>query len=220
MKLTNNLYMYPEKGMLDANTYVIQDKTTVLFDPGMTDYLPYKLKDMKADGIDPQSIKIIVNTHLHLDHYCANEPLKKITGAMILIHPLQKAHRKETIVLVSQFFGVPEVEFTEDEIIQGNTLDTGDMHIELIHCPGHSPDNICFYERQSKILICADVIFDQNVGRTDLPGGSAAELKQSIERLSQLDVEYLLPGHMGLVSGREKIKQNFEFLKRFVVDYL
>jgi|WetSurMetagenome_2_1015567.scaffolds.fasta_scaffold247698_1 hydroxyacylglutathione hydrolase len=220
MKLTNNLYMYPEKGMLDANTYVIKDKTTVLFDPGMTDFLPYKLKDMKADGIDPQSIKCIFNTHLHLDHYCANEPLKKITGARILIHPLQKAHRKETIVLVSQFFGVPEVEFTEDEIIQGDTLNTGDMHFDLIPSPGHSPDNICFYERQSKILICADVLFDQNAGRTDLPGGSAEELKQSIERLSQLDVEYLLPGHMGIVSGREKVKQNFEFLKRFVVDYL
>jgi hydroxyacylglutathione hydrolase len=220
MKLTKYLYMYPEKGMLDANTYVIQDKTTVLFDPGLPDFLPYKLKDMKADGIDPQSIKIITNTHLHGDHTWANDAMKKITGARIIIHPLQKAHWKETVVLVSQFLDVPEVEFTEDEIFPGNTLDTGYLHFELIHAPGHSPDNICFYERQIKILICADVIFDQNVGRTDFPGGNAAELKQSVERLSQLDVEYLLPGHMGIVSGREKVKQNFGFLKSFVLDYL
>jgi hydroxyacylglutathione hydrolase len=220
MKLTKYLYMYPEKGMLDANTYIIKDKTSVLFDPGLNDFLPAKLKDMKADGIDPQSIKIIANTHLHGDHCWSNDMLKKLSGARILLHPLQKAHWKETIVLTSQFFGVPEVEFNEDEIIKDDTLDTGEVQFELIPSPGHSPDSICFYERQSKLLICGDVIFDQNTGRVDLPGGNATELKQSIDTLSQLDIEYLLPGHMNIVSGREKVRQNFEFIKRFVVDYL
>ncbi len=217
MKLIKNIYAYPEKGMLDANTYVIKDKTTVLIDIGLNDYLPAKIKDMEKDGIDITKIDIIANTHLHSDHCWANDALKKLSGAKIMLHPLQKAHWKESIVLVSQFFALPEVEFAEDGLFPDGTLTTGEMSFDLIPCPGHSADSICFYERESKALICGDVVFAQNVGRIDLPGGGIEALNRSVESLSKLDIEYLLPGHMGAVNGRQRVKQNFEFIKQFVL---
>ena len=112
------------------------------------------------------------------------------------------------------------MEFTQDDLLEDDKLNTGEMEFELIPSPGHSPDSICFYCRSEKILICGDVIFNQNTGRVDLPGGSASELKQSIERLSQLEIEYLLPGHMDIVVGREKVKRNFEFIKQYVLGHL
>jgi glyoxylase-like metal-dependent hydrolase (beta-lactamase superfamily II) len=59
-----------------------------------------------------------------------------------------------------------------------------------------------------------------NTGRVDLPGGSADDLKKSIESLSLLDVELLLPGHMGGVGGKENVKQNFEYIRKNVFPWL
>jgi len=220
MRLIKNLYFYPEKGMMDCNTYVIKDETSIIIDPGLTQFLPQLLQDLHQDGIDPKDIDIIANTHLHGDHCWANEAFKKISGAKILLHPLQKDFWNEAVIQSSRFFGVPAAEFTQDELLENDKLNTGEMEFELIPSPGHSPDSICFYCKKEKILICGDVIFNQNTGRVDLPGGSANELKQSIERLSQLEIEYLLPGHMDIVVGREKVKLNFEFIKQYVLGYL
>ncbi len=175
---------------------------------------------MQRDGIDPKDIDIIANTHLHGDHCWADEAFKKVSGAKILLHPVQKKFWEAAVIQASRFFGVPAVEFTEDGLLDDDKLNTGEMEFELIPSPGHSPDSVCFYCRSEKILICGDVIFNQNTGRVDLPGGSADQLKQSIERLSQLEIEYLLPGHMDIVVGGEKVKRNFEFIKKYVFSYL
>jgi len=220
MRLTENLYFYPEKGMLDCNTYVIKDNTSIIIDPGLTQFLPELLQDLHRDGIDPKDITLITNTHLHGDHCWANDAFKKASGAKIVLHTQQKDSWDKTANQTSRFFGVPPVEFTPDSFFEEDRLNSGELEFELIHSPGHSPDSICFYCQSQKILICGDVIFNQNTGRVDLPGGSAQELKASIERLSQLDIEYLLPGHMDIVVGREKVKNNFEFIKKYVLGYL
>jgi glyoxylase-like metal-dependent hydrolase (beta-lactamase superfamily II) len=77
MKLLKNLYFYPEKGMMDCNTYVIKDKLSVLIDPGLNQFLPELLRDLQGDGIDPKTINIIMNTHLHGDHCCQTKTSKK-----------------------------------------------------------------------------------------------------------------------------------------------
>jgi hydroxyacylglutathione hydrolase len=220
MKLTKNLYFYPEKGMLDCNTYVIKDNTSIIIDTGLTQFLPELLQDLHRDGIDPKDIELITNTHLHGDHCWANDAFKKASGAKIILHTKQKDSWDKTVNQTSRFFGLPAVEFTPDNFFEEDRLNSGEMEFELIYSPGHSPDSICFYCQSQKILICGDVIFNQNTGRVDLPGGSAEQLKASIERLSQLDIEYLLPGHMDIVVGREKVVNNFEFIKKYVLGYL
>ena len=220
MELTKNLYFFAEKGMMDCNTYVVKDKTNLLIDAGLTQFLPALIEDMHRDGIDPKDIKLIANTHLHGDHCWANDAFKKLSGAEILMHPVQKQFGKAAAVQASQFFGVDNAEFSEDRLMDNERLNLGETEIELIPSPGHSPDSICYYIPNEKALICGDVIFNQNTGRVDLPGGSADQLKASIDRLSQLDVEYLLPGHMDIVVGRENVKNNFEFIKKYVFGYL
>jgi len=220
MKLTNNLYFYPEKGMLDCNTYVIKGDLSIIIDPGLTQFLPALIQDLRNDGIDPKDIDIITNTHLHGDHCWANEAFKEISGAKILSHPLQKRFHDISVIQAAKFFGLQPVEFKEDGYLDNNRLSTGDMEFEFIHSPGHSPDSISFYCKQERVLICGDVIFAQNTGRVDLPGGNADELKQSIEELSQLEIEYLLPGHMDIVTSTENVKSNFEFVKKHVFSWL
>ena len=220
MKLTNNLYYYPEKGMLDCNTYVIKGTSTIIIDPGSTQFLTALLQELRQDGIDAKDIDIIANTHLHGDHCGANEAFKQTSGAKILSHLLQKQFYNVTVIETARFFGFPPMEFTADSYTDNNKLDTGDMEFELISSPGHSPDSICFYCQKDKLLICGDVIFAGNTGRADLPGGNADELKHSIEELSQLEIDYLLPGHMNIVTSGKKVRSNFDFIKRSVLRWL
>ena len=106
MKLTDNLYFYPERGMLDANTYVITGKTSVIIDPGSAESLSSLIEDMSRDGLDPADIGLILNTHLHGDHCWANDRFREITGAKTLCHPLQKEHWPETVTDTARFFGL------------------------------------------------------------------------------------------------------------------
>ncbi|MFC1929412.1 MBL fold metallo-hydrolase [Chloroflexota bacterium] len=220
MKLTNNLYSYPEKGMLDCNTYVVKGTPGIIVDPGSVQFLPALLQDLGKDGISLEDIGMIINTHLHLDHSWADEAFKEASGAKIIFHSVQKESYDVTVVKTTRFFGLQPISFREDSCFESDRLDTGDMEFELIHAPGHSPDSICYYCPRDKILICGDVLFDHNTGRLDLPGGNADELRKSIERLTQLEIEYLLPGHMGIVTGTTAVKSNFEFIKENILKWL
>jgi len=220
MKLTNNLYFYPEKGILDCNTYVIRGKLSIIIDPGATQFLPALVQDLHKDGIEPKDIDIITNTHLHGDHCWANEAFKELSRTQIFCHRLHKKFYDITVIKTAKFFGLQSAGFNQDSYLDNNKLNTGDMEFELIHSPGHSPDSICFYCKQEGILICGDVIFNKNTGRVDLPGGSADDLKQSIDKLSQLEIEYLLPGHMDIITSAEKVKSNFEFVKKHILSWL
>ena len=92
--------------------------------------------------------------------------------------------------------------------------------VKVLLTPGHSPGSVCLYLEKDKILISGDVVFAGSVGRTDFPGGSPSLLRKSIDELSQLDVEYLVPGHsteMGsIIAGKDKVSRNFYTVKMFI----
>jgi hydroxyacylglutathione hydrolase len=220
MKVINNLYCYPEQGMMDCNTWVIAGKPGIIFDPGNINYINRLAADMKKEGIDPKTIGTIVNTHLHIDHSSGNESFKALSGAKIALHPVQKDSYHLVVVEGTRDLGDNPIEFKEDYLIKDNRLNTAGLEIECIPAPGHTPGCVCFYIPKEKILVCGDVLFQMNVGRTDFIGGSADMLKQSIDTLSKLDIELLLPGHMGPVSGAENVKRNFDYIKQNIYPML
>ena len=104
--------------------------------------------------------------------------------------------------------------------LQEGELTLGKQHVlnlQVLHTPGHSPGSVCLYCPDTKVLITGDVVFFGSIGRTDFPGGSLATLMQSIDKLSTLDVEYVLPGHSteygALIEGSDKVKRNFQAIK-------
>ena len=79
---------------------------------------------------------------------------------------------------------------------------------------------MCLYWRDKKTLFTGDVVFDQGIGRTDLPGGDGEKLKESIRKISSLDVDYVLTGHGDIVTGREAVKQNFKAIEDLWFGYI
>ena len=109
-------------------------------------------------------------------------------------------------------FGLQLPEYRVDIPLQEGEFKFNNATFEIYHTPGHSPGSISIYWPEKKALIVGDVIFQAGVGRTDFPGGDGKLLKQSIERLSKIDVEYLLPGHGEIVQGKDNIKRNFDYV--------
>jgi glyoxylase-like metal-dependent hydrolase (beta-lactamase superfamily II) len=97
-------------------------------------------------------------------------------------------------------------------LVEGE-LEVGDHRFQVIYTPGHAPGSICLYWPEAKALFTGDVIFSQSLGRTDLPGGRGALLKASIDRLTELDVELLLPGHGPVLRGKAAVKENFYLVR-------
>ncbi|MDT8274293.1 MAG: MBL fold metallo-hydrolase, partial [Desulfomonilia bacterium] len=102
-----------------------------------------------------------------------------------------------------------------DFFLKPGDLTVGELQFQVIDSPGHSPGSICLYWEKNKALFTGDVIFEQGIGRTDLPGGSSSLLKESILNLKALPVEYLLPGHGGYITGQEAVRENFTVVENY-----
>ena len=110
--------------------------------------------------------------------------------------------------------------FAPDFFLKEGALDVNGTQLSIINTPGHSPGSITLYGPENKTLFTGDLIFREGVGRTDLPGGDGNQLKASIQRLTGLDVEYLLPGHGEIVSGKEAVKSNFDSVVEYWFSYI
>ncbi len=211
MKVTDEVYSYIWKGVFEnnCNSFYFGEPLNILFDPGLKNYTDTLLKQMEDDGIDIEKISFVLNTHSHPDHFEGTVNFTKydIPAGM---HKDEIKFLNEQGPLFFQMMGMqfPEVKF--DIELEEGYLKIGDIELEVYKTPGHSPASVCIYWKEKKTLICGDLIFNNSFGRVDFPGGNAAQLKESIKRISELDIEYLLPGHMEIVAGKENVQKNFK----------
>ena len=211
MKLTNDVFIYPwtNVSINNCNTYLINEKHPILIDTGLSMCLNDVLEDIKSDGIDPETIELIISTHSHPDHFDGVQHFMSKDTKMAL-HRDEDTFLKETGKGFYNMFGLQIPDYRVDSYLQEGSLKVNDTLMEIYHTPGHSPGSVSLYLPDSKTLIVGDVIFQAGVGRTDFPGGDGSLLKKSIERLSQLDIDYLLPGHGDIVEGSDRVKRNFD----------
>ncbi len=121
--------------------------------------------------------KYIINTHTHFDHVIGNERMAELTGAKIVQH---KNSQLEKDIAVSD----------------GDTIEIGNIRLQVLHTPGHSKDSICLI-LDDQFILTGDTLFVGNCGRVDLPGSDAKEMYDSLfNRLAILDENLILyPGH-------------------------
>lgn len=179
----------------DGNVYLVMTETPVLIDAGMR---PDPIIDNIKKYIDPRDIDSIILTHSHHDHSAGTPKLKEATGAKVLIHEEGAGLLGDDLASLAYLFGELAPQFEADGTLsEGDIVDLGDWKLNVMHTPGHSPGSICLYEKKDKVLFSGDTIFPSgNIGRTDLFGGSTEVLVKSIERLIDLEVDVLYPGHM------------------------
>lgn len=201
----------------DGNAYLVMAQHPIIIDAGMI-AVP-TIRNIKR-YIDPEKVGQIVLTHCHQDHTAAAPEIQLVTGAKIVMPKWEVGLIGDELATVAYLFGQDAPQFKVDVTVEeGSVLDLGDWKLEVLHTPGHSPGSICLYEPEERVLFSGDTVFpDGNIGRTDLFGGSTEELVHSIERLAELDVEWMYPGHMEITNRnvRAQIQASLRFARRFL----
>lgn len=168
----------------------------------------------KENGID---IKYIVNTHSHLDHTMGNADMVAKTGAKIIIHEKEKEIlTKQPDSFLAMFGGTqsPPADITVED---GDTIKTGNLTLNVILTPGHSPGGITLH--LNGYLFTGDTLFVGGVGRTDLPGASWPLLLKSINTRLLIfpDETIIMPGHNYGYAPTSTVKQERD-LNPFIKD--
>ena len=219
MKISEDLYefLWLNPTANNCNAYFINGKKRVLIDPGHYQFFGHVKEHLSRLSLSPEDIDVVLVTHGHPDHI---EGVKTFvdTSTLIAISREEMRFIKAVAPHYGEVLGVPN--FEPDILLQEGDLKIGDLTFQVIHTPGHSPGSICVYWPEKKVLFTGDVVFNQGVGRTDVPGGNGEELKESIRRISRLEVDHLLPGHGDVISGRDLVKANFSEIERVWFAYL
>ncbi len=180
-------------GLYDANSYLINGK--VLIDAGMS--TEGIIAEISKD-IDIRELELIVLTHCHYDHTASAQEIADSSGAKIAIHTDDAPLLGNDNVSAAAMFGQRAPTIEPDILLNdGDRIPIGnDEELEVIHTPGHTPGGICLYEAISKSLFSGDTVFPGgSIGRTDFQAGNRSQLTGSINKLVQLDVKTLYPGH-------------------------
>lgn len=179
----------------NANLLVCQNtKQAVLVDPGGDiETLVAAVKSANAE------LKAIILTHGHLDHVGGAKQLSETLNIDIVGPHLGDKFWLDALPRQSEMFNFPMAEvFSPTKWLEaGDTFCFGDVTLEVRFTPGHTPGHVIFVEHTTKRVFVGDVLFKGSVGRTDFPGGNAAQLKQSIEsEIYSLPDDYTVyPGH-------------------------
>jgi hydroxyacylglutathione hydrolase len=170
--------------------------------------------DSILEVVDSNSVKLgkILLTHAHIDHAGAVAEL-----ARRLSLPVEGPHPDdrfwiEQLPQQAAMFGVAASEGFEPTrwLEQGDTVSVGEVTLEVLHCPGHTPGHVVFFEPDSRLAFVGDVLFQGSIGRTDFPRGDYATLIRSIrENLFTLgdDVRFV-PGHGPMSTFGQERKTN------------
>ena len=181
-----------------------QTMEAALVDPGGE--LPRLREAARRRGV---AIRQILLTHAHIDHAGGAGTLAREDGLPIVgPHPGDQFWIDGLAQQARTFGFAPAEPFTPTRwLADGDTVDVGQVSLQVRHCPGHTPGHVVFHDPQTHRAFVGDVLFAGSIGRTDFPGGNHATLIASItERLWPMgDDTVFIPGHGPESSfGRER----------------
>lgn len=198
----------------DSHVYIIGKPETndlTMVDTGLAGKSAHKLNAIEQLGISLSTIKRIIMTHTHIDHIsCLHEFKEEIPGIELWVHTLEadliEKGDEMCVYGMDEFKSMCQAQYNlkdglfkfkvDRKLNDGDILEAGGMSWEIIHIPGHSSGSIALYNKELKALIPGDVVYaDYAIGRFDLYGADPVQHMESLNRLAELEVDILLPGH-------------------------
>lgn len=196
------------------NTYIVSDETNnaVVIDCGA--FFNEERNEL-VDYIKDNNLTVthLLATHAHIDHNFGNNTIADYYGIKPMVHNADASlmdrlgEQAEAFCNYTLNYKMPE---TENYLNDGDMIKFGNHVIRVIHTPGHSPGSVVFYIDTEKTAFTGDTLFMMSIGRTDLEGGSYADMIESLDRLITIlpDDTVVLPGHGPQTSIKAEKNQN------------
>lgn len=183
-------------GPIDTNSYLLicpSSKSAVVIDVGQD-----SAQELNSYAERHQlKLEKILLTHSHWDHIAGLSHLKNHLDIPVYVHQDDENNiinpGSDGLLLFIPIQGVKVDHYLKDEEV----INTGDLRIKVIHTPGHTPGGVCFYLEEQKMLFSGDTLFQEAIGRMDLPTAcSPLKMIESLKKLETLPQETIIyPGH-------------------------
>ena len=197
------------------NTIIVFDKTKecVIIDPGC-----YTISEkdtlQKYISINNLIPVKLINTHCHIDHILGNNFIAKTYDLELEMNANDMELIKSSNE-IAQLYGFTDYDMSplpKKFLNEGDTLEFGNSQFKILFTPGHAPGHISLYSEKDGLLISGDVLFNNSIGRTDLPGGNYDLLIESIKNkiLTLNDNTIVYCGHgPSTTIGNERLNNPF-----------
>jgi glyoxylase-like metal-dependent hydrolase (beta-lactamase superfamily II) len=224
LKVTEEIFYYPGINF-DSNIFLIKDNQSdelTVIDCGSGFYFDRLIRSISRDGMNHKKITRVILTHVHFDHSGGLINFVRECAPKVLVFHLEadSIERGGNGLLLAEQFGL---EFTPTKVHQRireeEIIKAGSLNLKVMNTPGHTIGSICLYDGDKKVLFSGDTVFSHgSFGRVDFPTGDPRQMVQSLIRLSKLDVEYLLCGHLDIATknANEQIKLSVQNTRLFL----
>ncbi len=179
-------------GELSENCHILIDNRgdCLIFDPG--DEAERIIGEIKSQNLSPKAVLL---THGHFDHIMATNSIKKEFNIPVIIGECDEEMLSDDLKNASALIGFHVDKIIADKKVNDNeVIDIGSFRIKVISTPGHSKGSVCYVI--DNLMFSGDTLFKNSVGRSDLFGGNAMRLMQSLEKLKNLEGDYeIFSGH-------------------------
>ena len=182
-------------GPVYTNCYIAKNKETgeaLIIDPADS---PSKI-ELKVNAMGARPVAVLL-THGHFDHIMGVEAVREKYQIPVYACRQEEEMLREPSVNMTDQMGKsssirPDV-FLDDLQV----FEAAGFSIQMIHTPGHTKGSCCYYLKEEGVLFSGDTLFCGSVGRTDFPGGSASQIRNSLHRLLAAlpDDTSVYPGH-------------------------
>lgn len=188
-------------GLLQCNCTILgseQTREAIVIDPG--DEVDEVLARLRRHRL---TARYIIATHAHIDHVGGFKELKDATGAPVYLHR-DDLQLYKILPVQAMLLGLAAPPATEIDayLNEGDELGVGEIKLEVLHTPGHTPGSLCFHAPHDQSvggprLFAGDTLFLGSIGRTDLWGGSFEQIMESLQSkiVTLPDETVVVPGH-------------------------
>jgi len=219
--ITDSIYFIISRSFDSNITYIKSGNHEILVDAGTGLYSSSLDKDLHTKGSSLEMITDVVLTHCHIDHIGGIIPLLERGSPRLYLHeaeavPINNGDYSQTL---GATFGAELPPFKIDVMLkEGDLIDFGDIRLRVFHTPGHSTGSIVMEVEDSGILFTGDTLFPGgSFGRVDFPTGSPEKLVASLKRISEMEFEIGIPGHMNVMryNARKSALTSYQMAKNW-----
>lgn len=199
--MTQEAVAFFERPYPSANAALLRGERPILVDSGFGSDVGELEAWLQTQGVSPQHLALVVNTHHHSDHVGGNHALQQRYALPVAAHAWEAdlVNRRDPEACVAAWLRQPVEQYRVNrELREGDVLDTGSVTWQVLHTPGHTLGHVSLYARQEQVLVVGDAVHLGDVGWLNPYREGVNALGRAVEtldRLSELDVRLAFPGH-------------------------